>query len=73
MEGAVLVAGSIHGMLDQMAGGIDASFVQLKRKLRPQQIYVRIILYSAVQTIFLLKPGESLVLLFSHWSDVWEK
>lgn len=32
MEGAVLVAGSIHGMLDQMAGGIDASFVQLKRK-----------------------------------------
>lgn len=34
MEGAVLVACSIHGMLNQMAGGIDAAFVQLKRTIQ---------------------------------------
>lgn len=31
VQSAVLVACSIRGMLDQVAGGIDASFVQLKR------------------------------------------
>lgn len=29
MEGAVLMSGSIHGMLDHVTGGVDASFVQL--------------------------------------------
>lgn len=30
MQRAVLVAGAIHGMLDEVTGSIDAAFVQLQ-------------------------------------------
>lgn len=34
MEGAILMTCSVHGMLDHVAGGIDASFVQLRTEER---------------------------------------
>lgn len=30
MQRAVLVAGAVHGVLDEVTGGVDAAFVQLQ-------------------------------------------
>ena len=37
MEGAVFVSRSVHGVLDHVTRGVDASFVQLSRVERKRE------------------------------------